>query len=548
MKKKLLSILLVFVLCFSLTACSSGKKDKDTAAPADSAKTTDGGEEQKAAENPDTAFPVKKDVTLTIWMPFTNTIIKSMDENPVIKMIKDKTGVTLKFIHPSAGDEATSLQLLLASGDLPDIIRFDYGQNAQLTYPGGGGKGIQDGVLLKLNDLIEQYAPNYKAVLARGGDYQKNTVTDDGTIWAMYTVANTTEDPWCGLSYRKDWADELGLGKPVTLDDWHTMLTAFKEKKGAIAPLMLPANGIMVNSEFLSAFGAAKDFYQVDGKVKYGYVEDGMKNYVTLMNKWYKEGLIDPNFTTNADFKSAGGYVLPTSYVAANKTGAGEVSWAASQNGFCKLYKATKDEKLNFAPVVPPVQKAGDETHFRYTTTPIYYPWAITKSCKTPEIAVEFMDWAYSEEGSLIMNYGEASNYTKVDGKLKFNDDMLYNDKYDFPTLLNAKTWENCPGIRDYTRAYQNVDSTYLDSCKVWSSAKSDYVIPDGINFTSVEASEKAYIMADITTYVEESIPKFITGDTSMDKWDSFVKQIKSMNIDRAIELEQASLDRYMSR
>lgn len=547
MKRKLLSILLVFVMCFSLIACGSAKKD-NTAAPTDSAKKADSGNAQATSDNSDTAFPVKKDVTLTVWVQYTNTILKTMDDNPVVKMIKDKTGITLKFIHPTAGDEATSLQLLLASGNLPDIIRFDGGQNPTLTYPGGGEKGIQDGVLLKLNDLIDKYAPNYKAVIARGGDYEKNTVTDDGTMWAMYEVANSTEDPWCGLSYRKDWADDLGLKAPVTLDDWHTMLTAFKDKKGATAPLMIPANGIMVNSEFLSAFGAAKDFYQVDGKVKYGYIEDGMKNYVTLMNQWYKEGLIDPNFTTNADFKSAGGYVLPTSYAAANKTGAGEISWAASQNGFCSLYKATKDKKLNFAAVVPPIDKAGDETHYRYTTTPVYQPWAITTSCKTPEIAVEFLDWCYGDEGSQILNYGDPVNYTKADGKFKFNDDLLYNDKYDFPTLLSAKTWEQGPGVRDYTRAYQNVDSTYLDSCKVWSSAKNDDVIPDGINFTSDEASEKASIMADITTYVEESIPKFITGDTSLDKWDSFVKQVKAMNIDRAIELEQASLDRYKAR
>ena len=54
--------------------------------------------------------------------------------------------------------------------------------------------------------------------------------------------------------------------------------------------------------------------------------------------------------------------------------------------------------------------------------------------------------------------------------------------------------------------------------------------------------------MADIDTYVKESIPKFITGQLSMDEWDGFVKQIKDMNIDRAIELHQAALDRYNNR
>jgi putative aldouronate transport system substrate-binding protein len=534
MRKKSLTALLALIMCVNLAACSSVSNG------------TSGGQSSKA--NKDTAFPTKENITLTVWVPFSNTIITSMDKNPVVSQIKEKTGVQLKFIHPAVGNESTAFQLLFTSGNLPDIIRFDYGQSASLVYSGGGEKGVKDGVLLKLNDLIDKYAPNYKAVRARGDLYEKDTISDNKTIWAMYTVANTTEEPWCGLCYRKDWADDLGLKEPVTLDDWHTLLTAFKEKKGAAAPLMIPADGIMVNSEFLSAFGVVKGLYQVDGNVKYGYTESGMKDYVTLMKQWYKEGLIDQSFATNADFKNSGDYVLPTSYVAANKTGAGEISWAASHNGFCTLYKATNDKKLDLEPVVPPVTKEGDKTHFRYTTTPIYNPWVITTSCKYPEIAVELLDWAYSDEGSAILNYGASSNYTETDGKKIFNKDMLYNSKYDFPTLLAAKTWEMGPGIRDYSRAYQNTDETLLGSCKVWSSADASYAIPSGVELTSAEGSEQAQIMADITTCVKENIPKFITGATSMDKWDSFVSQIKGMNIERAIAIEQAAYDRYQSR
>ena len=72
--------------------------------------------------------------------------------------------------------------------------------------------------------------------------------------------------------------------------------------------------------------------------------------------------------------------------------------------------------------------------------------------------------------------------------------------------------------------------------------------MPSGVELSSDEGSENSAIMADIDTYVKESIPKFITGQLSMDDWDGFVKQIKDMNIDRAIELHQAALDRYNNR
>ena len=40
----------------------------------------------------------------------------------------------------------------------------------------------------------------------------------------------------------------------------------------------------------------------------------------------------------------------------------------------------------------------------------------------------------------------------------------------------------------------------------------------------------------------------FITGKTSFDKWDEYVSQMKTLGIDRAIEINQKAYDRYQSR
>ena len=154
----------------------------------------------------------------------------------------------------------------------------------------------------------------------------------------------------------------------------------------------------------------------------------------------------------------------------------------------------------------------------------------------------------YTKEGSLVVNYGKEENYTLKEGQPWLTDHFLYNEQYDLPTMISAYTWEMGPGVRDYSKAYQNVDNYLLDSCEVWASASADYVMPSGVELSSEEGSENSSIMADIDTYVKESIPKFITGQLSMDEWDGFVKQIKDMNIDRAIELHQAALDRYNNR
>ena len=65
---------------------------------------------------------------------------------------------------------------------------------------------------------------------------------------------------------------------------------------------------------------------------------------------------------------------------------------------------------------------------------------------------------------------------------------------------------------------------------------------------TADEAKQKTRVMADIETYVYETIPKFITGDESLDKFDAFVEQIKAMGIADIIKIQQAALDRYQNR
>ena len=555
MKRKLLALFMTGILAAGLVGCAGTSTDSSAAdiSSAESSGTKDAKTSSAASGGTDEdnalSFPLEESVTLTLWFPYGNTFWDNMKDNPVVGMVEKELNINLEFIHPPQSDQETSLQLLFASQDLPDIIRLDGGISPSLVYPGGGEKGVQDGVILQLNDLIDQYAPNYKAVRARGGDYEKDTITDNGVMWAMYTVGDVFEKPWGGLAYRKDWADDLGLDTPLTLDDWHTMLTEFKNEKGAVAPLMIPDTGLLVCSEFLSAFGVGKEFYHVNNEVKYGPLEEGMREYVELMRQWFTEGLIDPNFAANEEFMNSGnGWGLPTSYVIDGKTGAGFSSWAMTRNGISSLYKATDDTTIDYFAAPPPVKKEGDQTQIRMTTSTVYNPWIVTTSCENPEVAVMYMDWGYTEEGILILNYGDASNYTITEEGPRFNDDILYSTEYDLPTFLSAFTWETPPGMRDIERAYQNTDEDLLAARDVWMAAGSDNVIPIGVAFTSEESSEYATVMGDITTYAEEMIPQFINGRVTMDEWDGFVAQIKSMNIDRAIELKQAAFDRYRNR
>ena len=128
--------------------------------------------------------------------------------------------------------------------------------------------------------------------------------TDEGHYYVFPFIRG--DEALChtiGPMIREDWLNELGLEVPTTIDEWHTVLTAFKEEKGATAPLTWEYTmGALTNEDpFAYAFGACRNFFiGDDGKVHFGATEPGYKDYLTTFNQWYEEGLLDPDLATLA--------------------------------------------------------------------------------------------------------------------------------------------------------------------------------------------------------------------------------------------------------
>ena len=71
---------------------------------------------------------------------------------------------------------------------------------------------------------------------------------------------------------------------------------------------------------------------------------------------------------------------------------------------------------------------------------------------------------------------------------------------------------------------------------------------PLTVSLTPEEGEELSNIMSDVETYRDENAIRFIIGTESFDHYDEFVSTIKSMGIDRAIEIKQAAYDRLQER
>lgn len=512
--KRVLSIVLTGILTV-ITAAGCGKK------------------EPVASNTNDT----NEKITIKYWVPFTpNQYIKSLNESLMYKELETRTNVHVEFIHPAEGQESEQFNLMVNSKDLPDVIQTYAGD-----YKGGMDKAISDGVYLKLNDLIDKYAPNFKKLRQDDPELARQTITDQGNIYAFPVIGEDKNEPaWWGPVIRKDWLNDLGLKEPTSIDEWYNVLTQFKEKKNSQTPLMIRKNGIDSYGAFVSAFDIGPGFYKKGNSVKYGPMEAGFKDYLITMSKWFNEGLVDKDFATR-DRKSR------DAAITSGKAGAYITEYALVDQ-YAAAIKGT-DAKAEFAPTVQPSLKPGGNVQYRVVNNRNGgYEAVITTASKHPERIVKWFDYAYSKEGYMLFNYGiEGTSYKMVDGKPQFSELLTKNaEGLDFWTVVNKYKLEVGPYLRDY-KAVPEFTKIDLDCMDKWTKAGTDYVIPP-TNLTPEESENYSGIMGDIGTYKDEMVLKFIMGKEPLSKFDDFVEQLKKMRIQEAIKIQQAALDRYNNR
>jgi len=549
MKRTITMLLLLGLIAVLFTGCSG--KPEQTPAPMP-AQTTQPSANPGSSETSDpaegNALPFANgDVTFDVWWgmyegaaPYISDLATNIAWSNVIK----RTGINLHFISQPTATESEQFNLMIASQDYPDIIK-----GAGTLYSGGVDKAIDDGVYLRLNDLIEKYAPNYMRRLREPDDCTRDAMTDSGNM-IFAQIYNRRQAGFFGPLVRQDWLNDLGLEVPSTIAEWETVLTKFKdEKTGGAGPLQFSYSGFNFGEVFAGAFGIGGSgegsaMILVDGKIQYSFLLPEMRDYLETMNRWYKSGLIDQEFMTR-------GFLLyaETSLLANNELGA-FVSFFNQAGTFYRDNGVVADDDffLSLAPI-PSLNKGEQPTVGLRMSRAAAGQGAITTACEDPVLAVKLIDYLFSDEGALLANYGlEGETFEYNDeGKPILSDLIIRNP--DGMTASNAQfiyLIHNGPMFFYLDREEDVLDEEGKKYITLWDLPYPRTIT--GLSFTADEGTEKATIMNDINTLVSENVIKFIIGEKSFDEYDAFVNQIKSMNIERVIQIYTNAYERYLNR
>lgn len=572
MKKKVLALLLSACMVISMAGCSSG--GKETAA----GNTGGGGGEgaNAAAEAGDTSLPegfnatgmpiMNEKITLKVWIEGGADI--DWEQNRFVKEIEEKSNIKLQIISTPLSDALQKRNLMLASGDYPDLILTDW--PTVFTKSDIMQYGVKEGVLLPITDYIDKYGNNMKRVFEYNPSYRDRCVAPDGEI---YGFARFSECYHCSaypkIYLRQDWMDKLGLKMPETTEELREVLRAFVNddpngngKKDEIGMLGATTWNTMVEYALMGmSFQTVKpDFWLslgADGKsVEFSPSTDAYREGLRYIKSLYDEGLID-----GASFTQKEDQLAQTVRTEPHVVGMYVCDHAGM--GYDNNDPVEAENYQILIPVAGPdgFRRQGQNANEGEVQG---FHAVITDVCKYPEAAFRLIDeFFYDDDYNMERKYGERGlgwDYCPEGTKNVFGGDARYivnsltedqNAEIGKGTMMVGPQADLAPfrlsmlpEVDDIYQPGNYEQRITLDTQKV-----EQYIPKERLDYTVFipldMADDYAEIQTNLNSFVRMATVQFITGERDIETgWDQYLSELDSYRVDRYIEIYKTAAGR----
>lgn len=551
MKKRLVALALAALMALSLLAgCGGQDKDSSGAKPGDSANQGGDTQQSNPSQGGDTlketgniSYPVdaggKK---LTVWCPLNpeaSRHMASFNDHEVFQEVAKRTGIEVEFIHPANGQEAEQLNLLIAGGELPDILLI------RRLYSGGAPAGVDEGYFLDLTDMMAEYAPDYYRAVTKDAESYRLATTNDNKF-TNFQILKQSAPQFIRFNFMDTVVEKYGMDEmPETIADYDAL---FAKMAADGLPAFAPVQNGRVD-QLMWPYGIDTEYFlDTQGNVQFGPYTEAYKEYLTMMHDWYEKGYIhkDFNATLSAGERmnmfingEVGLYITSCDNAFSNARAIGHTISVANY------------PRLNKGDVMP------FENVYRDTVPLNNEPqtMVISKDCEDVELAMAWINYFYTEEGATLCNWGiEGKTYTvDANGNKQYTDYMLKNPDVplaDTNAALKVHLWPKLaePDVICNQQTISNPDalairSMYYDDATVNNSQH----LPNFIMNTEASTA-RAKLQNDISTYVDEMTIKFITGATPLSEFDTYMETLRSLKIEEALQITNDEYQIYLSK
>lgn len=340
--------------------------------------------------------PIELTVTNSVASGYKFREGEDLEHNVYTGLYRDEMGINLNFMWTlTSGDTDQKVNVTIASGDLPDLMRVNALQLKQL---------VDSGMVYDLTELYEQYAsPATREVLISDGGDSMESAKFEGRLMALPNLGSNY-DSASMIWVRQDWLEKLGLELPETMEDVMNVARAFAQKdpdgngQNDTFGLSLQQNlfaGIHSIRGLMDGFHAYPNAWvEKDGQLAFGSVQPEVKEALLTLQEMFKEGLIDPEFGVKDEAKVNEDLI-------ANKHG---LLFGTHANCYWPL-QGTRDldENAQWRPI--PIVSVDEEPAKPLTSLAASSYYVVAADCAHPEAVIRMFNYinelCYGENGDI---------------------------------------------------------------------------------------------------------------------------------------------------
>lgn len=556
------AVLMAALMLFAAAGCSKAPEDAKTDDPGTDKKaetTTDDGKAMKGNMYVEGLPIVKEKVTLNFMgMQMNNTRVGRWDETDLMKKFEEETNVKIVWEAVPQASWQEKKNLAVASRQLPDAF-----VGAKTLTMDEAQKFGAEGVLIPLNDLIEEYAPTVNSVLEQYPFYKTFTTSLDGNIYALARMEDLGFDSLSSAIIRTEWLDALGLEMPTTTDEFYEVLKAFKtqdpNKNGEADEIPFsflyienPPNREVKREHYwiFSAFGIPDNPLHIaiedNGELIFTADKERWKEAIEYLHKLYSEGLIDQEVFTQDR-------TLLTNKIR------NELKVGTYTDYRFRFSMASPEHEHRYALMPPLKGPHGDQRWLRALSGYSEGSFAVTSECETPEVVVRWLEYINQPENVVQMNYGmfKPEGYNEKEAMVPSPDapGKYMTNQAMRPKEINPSDWPfSAPIAVGPTLQTKDIYEKYVaekasnvakaETCDVYRPYLTKYPYNYPYKFTVDEIEELSLIQTDLLNYIYKTEAKWIVEGNIDAEWDNYLAQLKKLSVDRYIELYKKSYER----
>lgn len=452
----------------------------------------------------------------------------------------EKIGVTPEWQALSAMSGDTQFNLIVASGDYPDVFT-----SIDKYYAGSFAKALEDEVIITLDDYIETGMPEYWNLIHEDPDLLRAVTNDDGEYTAWYSIFDKTIVNE-GYFIRTDWLDKVDMEIPTTIEEMNNFAYAIKSELNLESVLMMGQGMDTLCSAWgigsTVATGAGFAYHREGDALVADITSDAYKDYVTQLHQWYVDGIVSQNFSELDTGNMSGDMERE---LGANRT----AICSTMVNSLDNLLTLSQDPGYDLAAMVVTVDGGNIHTG---TGERQFDSCCISSQCDEALIPyiLGWMNYWYTEEGAMAASYGvEGLDYEiNADGSISYLPNITENS-LGYPPMLYSRA--RCFAGAAFGLMYQDrtvpfFTDAQINAINTWTARTDNKAaVPKTLSLNTEESQVVAQYATDLATYISEEIPKFVTGDQDMGQWDAFMENVAGMHVDELLAAYQGAFDRF---